>query len=320
MALSCASAVGVGGAASRPFGHHVRLDAKVTKDTRLTFMTAGVLLRKMHGDPLLRDVSRRGAGRNRHERSADADFELALLSGACRGRRRALNMRPLKLVVMSATLDAELFCGYGARRPAAAVSAPGRTHPVTRRRTWRGSTTCWSTALDEDSRCCRRPATSELKGRSRACPSATAPPRWRLGRRRGQRLARGREPRFRGGGTTRVFADPISAGLARNLSRLDEAGVDSTLRRELLVGAPTIEPQARGAFAWCSSRGSARDAALARLHARSRRFAPRHGAHKICARDLGSASSPPRNSREWPSASPATCAKSSSPQTSPRPR
>ena len=58
-------------------------------------------------------------------------------------RRRALNMRPLKLVVMSATLDAELFCGYLGN--CTAVSAPGRTHPVTTVHLERIRPTCWST-------------------------------------------------------------------------------------------------------------------------------------------------------------------------------
>ena len=50
------SARGVGGSGSL-VGHHVRLDAAVTQHTRLTFMTAGILLRRLHGEPLLTGVS-----------------------------------------------------------------------------------------------------------------------------------------------------------------------------------------------------------------------------------------------------------------------
>eukprot|EP00955_Chlamydomonas_euryale_P013564 145965-Chlamydomonas_euryale.AAC.4 len=38
-------------------GYHVRLDAATTRDTRLTFCTTGVLLRRLSGDPLLRTTS-----------------------------------------------------------------------------------------------------------------------------------------------------------------------------------------------------------------------------------------------------------------------
>ena len=117
---------GVGGATSL-VGHHVRLDAAVTKETRLTFMTAGILLRRVHGDPMLSDVSHVVLDEI-HERSLDGDFLLALLRDLP-SRRRAAGLPPLKLVVMSATLDAALFSGYLGE--CAVVSAPGRTHPVT---------------------------------------------------------------------------------------------------------------------------------------------------------------------------------------------
>ena len=67
-------------------GHHVRLDAAVTRDTRLVFMTAGVLLRKMHGDPLLTEASHVVLDEI-HERSLDGDFLLALLRTLPRRRR-----------------------------------------------------------------------------------------------------------------------------------------------------------------------------------------------------------------------------------------
>ncbi len=38
-------------------GYHVRLDAAVTRDTRLTFCTTGILLRRLASDPLLSAVS-----------------------------------------------------------------------------------------------------------------------------------------------------------------------------------------------------------------------------------------------------------------------
>lgn len=38
-------------------GYQVRLDAATTKDTRLLFCSTGILLRRLHGDPLLQSVS-----------------------------------------------------------------------------------------------------------------------------------------------------------------------------------------------------------------------------------------------------------------------
>ena len=59
-----------------------------------------------------------------HERSLDADLLLALL-------RDALPLRPsLRLVLMSATLDADVFAAYFKLQPAAVLCIPGRTFPV----------------------------------------------------------------------------------------------------------------------------------------------------------------------------------------------
>lgn len=38
-------------------GYHVRLDAAVSRDTRLCFCTTGILLRRLAADPLLAGVS-----------------------------------------------------------------------------------------------------------------------------------------------------------------------------------------------------------------------------------------------------------------------
>ena len=141
---------GVGGAKSL-VGHHVRLDAAVTKETRLTFMTAGILLRRVHGDPMLSDVSHVVLDEI-HERSLDGDFLLALLRDLP-SRRRAAGLPPLKLVVMSATLDARLFSGYlgeCAVVSGAGTNAPGDDGVPGRPRGARAR-------ADQDSRCCRRP-------------------------------------------------------------------------------------------------------------------------------------------------------------------
>mmetsp|Transcript_22420 Transcript_22420/g.76149 ORF Transcript_22420/g.76149 Transcript_22420/m.76149 type:complete len:1472 (+) Transcript_22420:20-4435(+) len=107
-------------------GYHVRLDAARTKETRLLFCTTGILLRRMHSDPWLEGVSHVVLDEV-HERSIQSDFLAAALRDLPARRRRA-NKAPLKLVFMSATLDASLFARYLGGCPI--VTAPGRTFPV----------------------------------------------------------------------------------------------------------------------------------------------------------------------------------------------
>ena len=102
-------------------GYRVRFDSKAGKDTDLIYETYGVFVSQ-----LLRDPSLDGVGAvvldEFHERSLDADLSL----GALKSLRTA---RPdLKLVVMSATLDAGELTKFlpGAAR----VEVPGRTFPV----------------------------------------------------------------------------------------------------------------------------------------------------------------------------------------------
>jgi ATP-dependent RNA helicase DHX57 len=100
--------------------------------TKITFCTTGVLLRRLQtsGGRLedlvaaLADVSHVVVDEV-HERSLDTDFLLALL-------RQVLQKRKdLKLILMSATLDADTFENYF--KPVGSVGRveiPGRTHPV----------------------------------------------------------------------------------------------------------------------------------------------------------------------------------------------
>ena len=246
---------GVGGTGSL-VGHHVRLDAKVTKDTRLTFMTAGILLRKMHGDPLLSDISHVVLDEI-HERSLDGDLLLALLRDVPR-KRRELKMPPLKLVVMSATLNAELFCGYLGGCPV--ISAPGRTHPVqTIHLEQIHDLTQY--ALDEDSRCCRRPmgksigdeALNRMRNKG---DQNSAMDNW--GTDGESQWAGDENPDFDAGYYECLEDDDITdnksankyapCGLTlRNLSRLDEAQIDYDLIERLILYVDNSEPR-DGAF------------------------------------------------------------------------
>ena len=92
--------------------------------TRLLFCTTGVILRRLQEDPSLAGVSHVVVD-EAHERTADGDFLLMVL-------RRLLRTRDdLRVLLMSATLDATLFSSYFGDAPT--LTIPGRTFEVTRR-------------------------------------------------------------------------------------------------------------------------------------------------------------------------------------------
>jgi ATP-dependent helicase HrpB len=81
-------------------GYRVRFEESVSAATRIVFVTEGILTRRLLSDPELRGV---GAVLldEFHERHLQGDVALALL------RRLQARHRELRLIVMSATLDAE---------------------------------------------------------------------------------------------------------------------------------------------------------------------------------------------------------------------
>ena len=108
-------------------GYQVRGDNKTNRSsTKLTFCTVGILLRRLQGDRYLKGVTHVLLDEV-HERSLDSDFALALLRDVP-DRRRRMNLPLLKLVLMSATIDSDLFSRY--LDNARVVTAPGRTFPV----------------------------------------------------------------------------------------------------------------------------------------------------------------------------------------------
>jgi len=87
-------------------GYQVRFDEVSGPGTRLRFLTEGVLTRRLLSDPELRGVDTVVLDEF-HERHLDGDLALALL------RRVQQRSRPdLRLVVMSATLNAVPIAGY----------------------------------------------------------------------------------------------------------------------------------------------------------------------------------------------------------------
>jgi ATP-dependent RNA helicase DHX36 len=96
--------------AGNSVGFSVRLHGTSPRDegASVEFVTTGVLLRRLMRDPALRGVSHVMIDEV-HERDINTDFLLVLL-------RALLRRRPeLRVVLMSATLDAESFSAYFAR-------------------------------------------------------------------------------------------------------------------------------------------------------------------------------------------------------------
>ena len=103
-------------------GYQIRNESCVSKETRVRFVTEGILLRRFINDPELRGVS--GIVFDEfHERSLHGDLTLA------RALMTQASVRPdLKIVAMSATLDAASLENY--LNPCAIVRSEGRTFPV----------------------------------------------------------------------------------------------------------------------------------------------------------------------------------------------
>ncbi|KNA12189.1 hypothetical protein SOVF_127160 [Spinacia oleracea] len=102
-------------------GYKIRLEGIKGKDTRLLFCTTGILLRRLLVDRDLRGVTHVIVDEI-HERGMNEDFLLIVL-------KDLLPRRPdLRLILMSATLNAELFSSYFGGAPT--LHIPGFTYPV----------------------------------------------------------------------------------------------------------------------------------------------------------------------------------------------
>ena len=103
-------------------GYVVRGDVAMCANTRLVFCTTGVLLRQLQSDGPLDSITHVIVDEV-HERHLDTDVLLGVLRGC-------IETTPhLKVVLMSATLDADRFAAYwGPNTPR--MHIPGRTFPV----------------------------------------------------------------------------------------------------------------------------------------------------------------------------------------------
>ncbi|XP_065837116.1 probable ATP-dependent RNA helicase DHX34 [Oscarella lobularis] len=101
--------------------YQVRFEANKAADTRILFLTEGLLLRQLSSDPCLSgyDVI---VVDEVHERHVHTDFLLGVL-------RHLLTSRgDLKIVLMSATINISLFAGYFQDAPV--IQVPGRLYPI----------------------------------------------------------------------------------------------------------------------------------------------------------------------------------------------
>lgn len=102
-------------------GYSIRFEDMTSKNTFLKYMTDGMLLREAMTDPLMERYSAVILD-EAHERTLATDVLLGLIKEIARKRP------DLKIIVMSATLDAEKFQQYFDNCPM--LSIPGRTFPV----------------------------------------------------------------------------------------------------------------------------------------------------------------------------------------------
>ena len=115
----------LGEAAGQTVGYRMRQDTRVSASTRIEIITEGILTRMLLQDPALSQVGL-VIFDEFHERSLDADLALTL----CRHGRSLFrdSHDPLKLLLMSATLDANVLSSWLNQAPV--VSSAGKQYPV----------------------------------------------------------------------------------------------------------------------------------------------------------------------------------------------
>ncbi|GAN09004.1 conserved hypothetical protein [Mucor ambiguus] len=102
-------------------GYNIRFDDRTSADTRLVYMTDGILLREATMDPCLTKYNVIIID-EAHERTLETDVLFGLLKQTHRKRP------DLKILIMSATLDVAKFSDFFDECPIFEI--PGRTYPV----------------------------------------------------------------------------------------------------------------------------------------------------------------------------------------------
>lgn len=102
-------------------GYNIRFEDKSSKETRMKYMTDGMLQREALNDPLMSRYSVIMLD-EAHERTIATDVLFTLL------KKAVVNNPDLKVIVTSATLDSQKFSNYFNSCPI--MKIPGRTFPV----------------------------------------------------------------------------------------------------------------------------------------------------------------------------------------------
>ena len=103
-------------------GYNVRFDRKMSDATRLAYYTDGMLLKEFLRRPNLSGITALIID-EAHERTADTDLILGLVKDLLKRRS------DIRVIVMSATLDIEMFSKFFGHPPR--IHVPGRMFPVT---------------------------------------------------------------------------------------------------------------------------------------------------------------------------------------------
>ena len=107
-------------------GYSVRFEDVTSKSTKIKYATDGIILREAMFDNLLTKYSVIIID-EAHERSLPTDV-LMSVSKSAQKQRAEKRMKPLKIIVMSATMDVDMFSSYFDDAPILYVE--GRTYPV----------------------------------------------------------------------------------------------------------------------------------------------------------------------------------------------
>lgn len=107
-------------------GYTVRFDNQTNRSTKLCFFTEGLFLRMLANDPLIPEIDTVILDEF-HERSRYTDLAVSALK-----ELQALERTDLRIIVMSATIDAEKISRFLSldEVPAPVIQVPGRTFPV----------------------------------------------------------------------------------------------------------------------------------------------------------------------------------------------
>lgn len=112
-------------------GYKIRFNENVSDETKIIFMTDGIMLREAQLDPLLSQYSVIMVD-EAHERNINSDFLIGLLVDIQK-KRKDRGMIPLKIIVASATLEKDKFEDFFFAIPEETLSVievPGRLFPI----------------------------------------------------------------------------------------------------------------------------------------------------------------------------------------------